>query len=580
MARRPALPHSGDALGFPSSELEPVPELFRDTLPIWVADSAERPGRAERPSSKRRSGSAWRPAPLGNKARIVVAAVLLALALPAIATWAFGRSYRASETDRVDSRLSAALRVAADSVAATDSAAVRSARSLAESSAVQGALMRQDQAALAQFASRHGAVSLSVRIAGEAPPAKAPGTIVRSVAVKGPTGAALGSVDAAEHLPVLLRNVSGRTGTTVRVSSAEGPVARPYYLDAGGRSYRAVQVVLGTGVGLAALVPRHEIDASVHRRELFTFGAASLTMIALALVILLFLPDARSAVLAGRRGQRSPLALFGDVVAAAHDPRALLPVILETTVSATGAVGGVLVWDGETVAQLGSDPRPAEHLVLSLDDEVGGRLLMLYPPRLGFTAAERELARSLAGHGRIALDNARLHGVVRRQAVTDDLTDLSNRRRFMEALRQEVARSARLDTQLALVLFDLDHFKQINDKCGHQAGDDVLRSAADVIRTRVRGTDLAARIGGEEFAVILPGTDLAGAVSLAENLRRDISEGVAVPDPSLTLTASFGVAEHHPGEPAESLIGVADRALYRAKAEGRDRVNAADVGPS
>jgi diguanylate cyclase (GGDEF)-like protein len=101
-----------------------------------------------------------------------------------------------------------------------------------------------------------------------------------------------------------------------------------------------------------------------------------------------------------------------------------------------------------------------------------------------------------------------------------------------------------------------------------------------VIRERVRGTDLAARIGGEEFAVILPGTDLAGAVSLAENLRRDISEGVPVPDPELTLTASFGVAEHCPGELAETLIGVADRALYRAKADGRDRVNAAPVEPA
>ena len=100
-----------------------------------------------------------------------------------------------------------------------------------------------------------------------------------------------------------------------------------------------------------------------------------------------------------------------------------------------------------------------------------------------------------------------------------------------------------------------------------------------MIRERVRGTDLAARIGGEEFAVILPGTDLSGAMSLAENLRRDISEGVAVPDPELTLTASFGVAEHRPGELAETLIGVADRALYRAKAEGRDRVNAAEVEP-
>jgi diguanylate cyclase (GGDEF)-like protein len=242
-------------------------------------------------------------------------------------------------------------------------------------------------------------------------------------------------------------------------------------------------------------------------------------------------------------------------------------------------VGGLLIWDGETVATIGSDPRPSERLVLSLDDEVGDRLLVLHAPRLGFSTADRELAASLAGQSRIALDNARLHGVVRRQAVTDDLTDLANRRRFMDALRQEVARSGRLETPLALVLFDLDHFKLINDRCGHQAGDDVLRSAADVIRERVRETDLAARIGGEEFAVILPGTGLDGAVSLAENLRRDISVGVELPDDALTLTASFGVAEHRSGEPAETLIGVADRALYRAKADGRDRVQAADVEP-
>ncbi len=556
-----------------------MPKTVPDTLPLWVAESAGRPGRAEAPSSTRRSGR-LRPVGLGNKARIVVVAVLLALALPAVATWAFGRAYRASQTDRVDARLSASLRVAADSVAAVDGAAASSARALAESRAVQRALARHDRTALERFASRRGVVSLSVRAAGQAPPPAASGTVVRSVAVTGPAGA-LGSVDAVEHLPVLLRNLSVRAGTSLRVSRVGGPVGRPYYLKAGGRSYRAVHVLLGTGVGLLAVFPRHEIDAAVHRRQLLTLGAATLTMVALALVILLLLPGGRSTVrgLGGRRGQPSPLSLFGEVVAAAHDPRALLPVILETTVAATGAVGGLLIWDGETVAEIGSDPRPAERLVLSLDDEVAERLLVLHAPRLGFTAADRELAASLAGHGRIALDNARLHGVVRRQAVTDDLTDLANRRRFMDALRQEVARSARLETPLALVLFDLDHFKQINDRCGHQAGDDVLRSAADVIRARVRETDLAARIGGEEFAVILPGTDLGGAVSLAENLRGDISEGVEVPDDDLTLTASFGVAEHHPGEPAEALIGVADRALYRAKAEGRDRVHAADVEP-
>jgi diguanylate cyclase (GGDEF)-like protein len=522
-------------------------------------------------------------------------AALLVLALPAMVTWALGRAYRASETDRVDARLSASLRVAAEGVAAVDGAALRSARTLAESPGVQRALAKRDRAALAGFASRRGAVSLTVRSPGQAPPAQAPGTVVHTVSVVGPTGE-LGSVDAVENLTVLLRDLSTRTRTSLFVSKdgtvrigrlrkvrLSGPAGRAHDVRAGGQSYRGAHVLLATGVGmgLLAVVPRDDIDGPVHRRQLLTLGASFLTVAALALVILLLVPGGRTAVrgLAVRRGERNPLALFGDVVAAAHDPRALLPVILETTVAATGAEGGTLIWDGDTVAEIGSDPSSADQLVLPLDDEVGDRLLVLHAPRYGFTAADRELARTLAGHGRIALDNARLHSVVRRQAVTDELTDLANRRRFMEALRQEVARSARFETPLALVLFDLDHFKQINDRCGHQAGDDVLRSAAEVIRARVRETDLAARIGGEEFAVILPGTDLGGAAALAEHLRRDLTGGVVVPYAGMTLTASFGVAEHHRGESAETLIGVADRALYRAKDEGRDCVHVAEVEP-
>ena len=507
--------------------------------------------------------------------------MVLALSVPAIATWAFGRAYRQSETDRVDARLSASLRIAAVDAVAVDEEAARAARTLAGSLAVQRALVSHDgPAALARFSSRRGGVLLSVRAAGQAPPPATLGNVISSVTVNGPAGA-LGSVDAVASLAPLLRRLSARTGTSLSASHVEGPIEEPYYLTRGGRSYRAVRVPIGGGIALLAVAPRHEIDAAVHRRQLLTLAAMSMTVIALALVVLLLLPRGRSAVrgFAGRRGQRSPSALFGEVVAAAHDPLALLPVILQTTVSATGAVGGRVIWDDATVAEIGSDSRPADHLVLPLDDEVGDRLLVLYAPRLGFSAGDRELASSVSGHGRIALDNARLHGVVRRQAVTDDLTDLANRRGFVDALRQEVARYARLDTPLALVLFDLDHFKRINDRCGHQAGDDVLRSTADVIRGRVRETDLAARIGGEEFAVILPGTGLEGALSLAEHLRRDISSGVEVPDAELTLTASFGVAEHRAGDPAEALIGVADRALYRAKADGRDRVHAADHEP-
>jgi diguanylate cyclase (GGDEF)-like protein len=523
--------------------------------------------------------------------RLIAAAALLAVGLPVAATWALGHAYRASETDRVDARLSAALRVAAERVAAVDAAAVRSAQSLAESPAVQNALARHDDAALSRFAFRREFVSFSVRTAGTAAPATGPATVVRRVSVGD-----LGTVDAAEHLAAAVSDLSARTGTTLLLSKGgtigsgplgtvrlSGPNGEAYDLRAAGRGYRAAQVVVpAVGVGLAAVVPSDDIDGRVHRRQLLTLGASFLTVGALALVLLLLVPGGMAAVrgLAGRRRERSSLALFGDVVAAAHDPRALLPVILETTVAATGAAGGELIWDGETVAEIPAEPRSADRLVLSLDDEAPDRRLVLQSPRRGFTAADRELARSLAGHARIALDNARLHSVVRRQAVTDELTDLANRRRFMEALRQEVARSARLETPLALVLFDLDHFKQINDRCGHQAGDGVLRAAADVIRDRVRETDLAARIGGEEFAVILPGTDLSGAVALAEHLRHDLSAGVVVPSMEMTLTASFGVAEHHRGEPAEALIGVADRALYRAKAEGRDRVHAADADPS
>src|SRR5713101_7056103 len=119
-------------------------ETAPDTLQPWVVESAGRRVRGEAPSSNRRAGRLPRPARLGNKARVVIAALVLALALPAVATWAFGRAYRASETDQVDARLSASLRVATDSVAVVDAEAVRSARTLAESPAVQRALAERD----------------------------------------------------------------------------------------------------------------------------------------------------------------------------------------------------------------------------------------------------------------------------------------------------------------------------------------------------------------------------------------------------------------------------------------------------
>jgi len=147
----------------------------------------------------------------------------------------------------------------------------------------------------------------------------------------------------------------------------------------------------------------------------------------------------------------------------------------------------------------------------------------------------------------------------------------------MSALEQEIARTGRFSTPLSLVLFDLDRFKRVNDNCGHQVGDLVLRSTADTVRMRIRGTDLAARIGGEEFAILLPGTDAAGALTFAENLRVDLRREVAVEGVRWPTTASFGVAEFRKGMTGETLVGAADRALYQAKAEGRNRVCTAEA---
>ncbi len=160
------------------------------------------------------------------------------------------------------------------------------------------------------------------------------------------------------------------------------------------------------------------------------------------------------------------------------------------------------------------------------------------------------------------------------QAATDALTGLPNRRSFEEELVLEWRRAERIDASLGLILADIDDFKGINDRFGHQAGDDVLRKVGEVFASRVRQVDLAARYGGEEFAVIVPETDLEGAVRLAERLRMDLIEApVELPDTSeLRVTASFGVAVKDRRTRAEELVAAADDALYEAKRTGKNRV--------
>ena len=165
-----------------------------------------------------------------------------------------------------------------------------------------------------------------------------------------------------------------------------------------------------------------------------------------------------------------------------------------------------------------------------------------------------------------------------RLAAQDALTGVANRRALMLALEHELASAARQHTPLSLLMLDIDHFKRVNDHYGHLAGDQVLRHTVAVVRQRLRAQDVFGRYGGEEFLLLLPGTDVAGAQQLAQQLCQALQ---AAPchwhDQSIAVTASVGIASVCAGAQTdwETLLQAADQALYRAKDNGRNRVEVA-----
>jgi diguanylate cyclase (GGDEF)-like protein len=281
-----------------------------------------------------------------------------------------------------------------------------------------------------------------------------------------------------------------------------------------------------------------------------------------------------------KRDPREALALVGNALAATHDARALMPLILEVVTEATGARGGELIQGGEPIGWFGdvNGGKPEEFVLGMEEDAVDRTTLLLYPPRRGFRKETLTLAEWLASQAGIALENARLHERVQQQATTDELTGLVNRRRFLEALETELERARLFETPLSLVLADLDDFKRVNDAHGHLAGDDALRTFGDLLQAHLRVVDVAGRLGGEEFAVLLPETDLEEATLVADRMRGALSEaplglsgGVRI-----SLTASFGIAELAPGQSGQQLMSRADAALYAAKAAGKNRVSMAE----
>jgi diguanylate cyclase (GGDEF)-like protein len=406
-----------------------------------------------------------------------------------------------------------------------------------------------------------------------------------------------------------------------RLTAAPG---RTQTVTVGGSRYRTIvapSLADATGVRLAVLSPQSVIDAanSRSRNRLLLGLLASLGLVALVAYFegrsivrtLRGLSEAAQAIARGRLGERVPvrgrdefallgtafndmanqlesrlaeleeergrlrdaITRFGEALAATHDVDTLLGVIVEAAVEATGADGARLESDGGAFVESGDLSGAGERLELPLTagKAVFGTLLLVGE---SFDTEQRMTANSLASHAAIALENARLHRIVERQALVDGLTGIANRRHCEETLMTEIARADRLGTPLTLVLADLDDFKLVNDVHGHATGDDVLREFAEVLRHTVRDTDVAGRWGGEEFLLLLPGTDAEGGANLADRVRTALHERsfLGRDGSVVTVSCSFGVAQHQPGGNERALFAAADGALYRAKHDGKNRV--------
>lgn len=195
-------------------------------------------------------------------------------------------------------------------------------------------------------------------------------------------------------------------------------------------------------------------------------------------------------------------------------------------------------------------------------------------PGKSYTLEDQAFLQNVANQAALTLVNLRLHNLVKQQSRSDPLTGLFNSRYFFDLSEIEFSRSKRNKSPISMLMFDLDHFKEINDTYGHIAGDQVLRTLAGRCMSTIRGADLVGRIGGDEFSILLPETDSVGAYTMAERIRKCITESPVINNGvEIWLTVSLGVATKTKST-AEllELYKMADVAMYKAKISGRNRV--------
>jgi diguanylate cyclase (GGDEF)-like protein/PAS domain S-box-containing protein len=202
---------------------------------------------------------------------------------------------------------------------------------------------------------------------------------------------------------------------------------------------------------------------------------------------------------------------------------------------------------------------------------IGALSAQSYQPH-AYTTDDQDILELLASHAAIAIENARLFAEVQQLATHDSLTNVYNRHHFFTLAKREVEIAHRYSQPLSMIIFDVDHFKRVNDTFGHTRGDQALQSIAQICRTHLRDMDILGRYGGEEFIILLSLTDERGAQAVAERLRKEIALA-DIETGSGPLTISLGVAQlNETCEDLEILVDHADQALYAAKEAGRNRV--------